>query len=123
MSQHNQLGKWGENIACDLLITKGYSIVARNIRIAHVEIDILAMIGNRIAVVEVKTRQDDNFDPIFAITSDKIRRLARAGATYTAVNGLPHEIQIDLITIVGTPDTQYKVTHYPDHYLPPSKRR
>jgi len=123
MSNNPQLGRWGENLACDLLITKGYSIVARNIRIAHVEVDILAMTGNRVAVVEVKTRQDGEFDPTFAMTADKIRRLARAGAAYVSMNRLPHEIQIDLITVTGSPESEYRIAHYPDHYLPPSRLR
>ena len=123
MSGTSQLGRWGENIACDLLITKGYSIVARNIRIAHVEVDILAMTGNRVAVIEVKTRQDGAFDPTFAMTAEKIRRLARAGAAYVSMNRLPHEIQIDLITVTGTPESDFRIAHYPDHYLPPAKRR
>lgn len=123
MSQNNQLGHWGENLACDLLIAKGYSIVDRNVRIAHVEVDILAMISNRVAVVEVKTRQDEDFDPAFAMTADKVRRLARAGAAYVCMNQLPHEIQIDLITVVGSPESGHVITHYPDHYLPPAKRR
>lgn len=123
MSDNAQLGRWGENLACDLLVTKGYAIVARNIRIAHVEVDILAMKGNRIAVVEVKTRQHAEGDPNFAITTDKIRRLARAGAAYVCMNRLPHEIQIDLVTVTGTPESGYTIEHYPDHYMPPAKRR
>lgn len=123
MTRKNQIGQWGENLACDMLIAKGYSIIGRNIRIAHVEVDIMAMNGNRVAVVEVKTRQDGDFDPTFAMTTDKIRRLARAGAAYVCMNRLPHEIQIDLVTVVGSPESGHTVTHYPDHYLPPAKRR
>lgn len=123
MARKDILGHWGENLACDMLIAKGYSIIGRNIRIANVEVDIMAMTGNRVAVVEVKTRQDGEFDPAFAMTSDKIRRLARAGAAYVCMNRLPHEVQIDLITVIGTPETGHTLNHYPDHYLPPAKRR
>ncbi|MDE7407833.1 MAG: YraN family protein [Muribaculaceae bacterium] len=122
MSETSQLGVWGEEIACQTLISKGYAIIARNTRIAHIEVDILAMYGNRIVVAEVKTRRDASFDPTFGITPDKIRRLARAGATYVRTYKLPHEVQIDLIRIIGHPDSDYRIEHQPDAFMPPRSR-
>lgn len=46
MAETSQLGQWGENIACETLTGKGYAIVGRNMRIARIEVDILAMKGN-----------------------------------------------------------------------------
>lgn len=119
MSETSKLGIWGEELACQALIAKGYAIIARNTRIAHIEVDILAMHGNRIVVVEVKTRRDASFDPTFGINPDKVRRLARAGAAYVKAYKLPHEVQIDLIRITGTPDSHYTIEHQPDAFMPP----
>lgn len=121
MAETSQLGQWGENIACATLTGKGYAIVGRNVRIARVEIDILAMKDNRVAVVEVKTRRHPDEDPTFGIDRRKIMRLARAGSAYLRANSLPHELQIDLIFITGSPETGYTVDHRPDAFLPPRK--
>lgn len=121
MAETSQLGQWGENIACETLTGKGYAIVGRNMRIARIEVDILAMKGNRVAVVEVKTRRHPDEDPTFGIDRRKVMRLARAGAAYLRANSLPHELQIDLIFITGSPETGYTVDHRPDAFLPPRK--
>ena len=42
MAQHNQLGKWGEQIAREHLLTQGYAIDCVNTRIGAVEIDFIA---------------------------------------------------------------------------------
>ena len=72
MAQHNQLGKWGEEIACEKLITEGYAICERNWRVGSYEIDIIAMKGNRIVFVEVKTRSNDYVDTLESIDNKKI---------------------------------------------------
>nr|MDE6034186.1 YraN family protein [Muribaculaceae bacterium] len=95
-----EIGKRGEQLAADFLAGKGYAIVGRNMVIARREVDILAMHGNRIVVVEVKTRKDDHPDDNFAIDRDKLWRLSRAADIYIRTNNLPHEAQIDAITIV-----------------------
>ena len=34
MADHNELGKWGESVAREFLLTQGYAISGENIRIA-----------------------------------------------------------------------------------------
>ena len=42
MAAHNELGKWGEDTAARYLSDKGYVIIARDWRIGHRDIDIIA---------------------------------------------------------------------------------
>ena len=42
MATHNAFGKWGEEIACQFLTQKGYSITQKNYRFRKGEIDIIA---------------------------------------------------------------------------------
>lgn len=120
MAKHNDTGKWGEDLARDHLIAQGYAIVDTNARIGHYELDIVAMKDDKIIFVEVKTRTDNISDPLDAIDQKKIRQLCRAADAYIRNKGFPHEVQFDVITIVGLPDSpDLKLTHYPDAFLPP----
>lgn len=115
---NREFGVWGENVACELLVAKGYAIVARNAKVGRVEIDIVAERGNRVVMVEVKTRKTADEDPSFGIDRRKIARLARAAETYVRMMRLPHEVQIDLIFVIGTPHDGYRTEHYEDAFLP-----
>ena len=55
------IGQIGENAAADVLRAKGYTILKRNYRCSHGEIDIIAEKFGDMAFVEVKTRQSTRF--------------------------------------------------------------
>lgn len=55
------LGRWGEKVACFWLKKQGYQIVSTNYRSKWGEIDIVALRGNRLLFVEVKTRTSNKF--------------------------------------------------------------
>ncbi len=118
-----EIGNAGEERAYELLASKGYAIIGRNVIIGHVEVDILAMYGARVVVIEVKTRKDDHLDSNFAIDREKIYRLCRAGANYVKSNNLPHEVQIDAILITNHADGTADVEHMEDIAMPPRRRR
>jgi putative endonuclease len=122
MAEHNDTGSWGEMVAREYLITKGYAIVDSNFRSGHNEIDIIATKGGRIAFVEVKTRHSDFSDPLDAIDRRKMARLASAANSFLRNYGIPHAPQFDVITVVGTKD-DYKLTHYEDAFRPPLRTR
>ncbi len=119
MARHNDIGKWGEEIACEKLITEGYAICERNWHMRHYEIDIIAMKGNRIVFVEVKTRSDDYVDPRQSIDRKKIIHMTRSANIYIKTYNIPHEPQFDIILIVGSPDSGYKLEHIADAFMPP----
>lgn len=120
MAQHNELGKWGEGVAQEFLISRGYSILATNHRVNGIEIDIIAQLGSSIAFVEVKTRRSPIADPLEAITPQKKMRLARAADAFLRQVKVPWRPQFDIIAVVGSPQ-QFEVTHFPDAFLPPMR--
>ena len=62
MAAHNELGKWGEDCAVDYLQRKGYTIVERDWKSGHRDIDIIAADEDGTLVfVEVKTRRNRLF--------------------------------------------------------------
>ena len=56
MDQHLKTGATGEELACRYLERHGYSILERNWRHQHREIDIIAQWGETLVIAEVKTR-------------------------------------------------------------------
>ncbi len=120
MANHNILGAWGEDIACEILISKGYAITERNYRIGNYELDIIAMKGNRIIFVEVKTRSDNYVDPLEAITPKKKNRMVIAADAYMRSLNTHHEAQFDIIIIIGSPE-RYTTEHIPDAFMPSLK--
>ena len=76
-------GKKGEDMACDLLAGRGHTILERNHRVGHLEIDIISVSADGIHFVEVKARREsiqappqDNVDHV------KQRRIAAAAKGY-----------------------------------------
>ncbi len=45
MARHNQIGAWGEQLARDWLLARGFAIYEQNAHAGGVEIDIILIIG------------------------------------------------------------------------------
>jgi putative endonuclease len=119
MASHNDLGRWGEQIAREYLVAKGYALYQQDTREGHFEIDIVAFKESRIIFVEVKTRSDSSYDPLDAITPQKIGRMCSAANRFVRSHNIPHEVQFDIITVVLHADGSYDLNHIPDAFFPP----
>jgi len=121
MAQHNQLGKSGEQLATEFLISQGFIIRETNWRLGHLEIDIVAQKpgSGKINIVEVKSRTtDEHFDPMKAIGRNKIRNLVNAANGYVRYNQLRMSVQYDVILVVGREGSQ-RVQYIPNAFQPP----
>jgi putative endonuclease len=75
-----ELGARAENLVATWLAADGYAIVARNLRLGELELDVVARRGPVVAVVEVRTRGPGAFTSSFgSIDAGKRMRLRRAG--------------------------------------------
>ena len=94
-------GKIGENLACSYLSKNGYKILERNFRIRGGEIDIIALDGQTLVYVEVKTRTSYVFGmPEEAVTLKKLKFLERASKFYRLRNqNLPLLERIDVVGV------------------------
>lgn len=121
MARHNEIGKWGEQLAYEYLVKNGYAILERNWRMRHLETDIIAMKGPRIIFVEVKTRTNPNDDPLRAIDKKRMMHMIRSARGYITRYNIRHEYQFDIIAVTGNPvgDTPPVIEHIPDAFLPP----
>jgi len=100
------VGKWGEDIAEQMLIRRGYKIIGRNIRTLYGEIDLIADDGNAIVFIEVKTRSLSSFGfPEASITKKKYLHLQESAVSYLQEHAeLIGDWRIDVISIEGRPD-------------------
>ena len=101
MSEHNDLGIRGEQIAVNHLEKNGYTIVKKNWRFGRAEIDIIAQKGNTLAIVEVKTRTTNWFgDPQEFVTPKKRKLLIGAANEYVIKNDLDVDVRFDIIAVI-----------------------
>lgn len=84
---NNNLGRIGEDIACEYLIHHDFKIIDRNFRSKFGEIDIIAQKGNTIFFIEVKTRSNlTKGMPYEAINNHKIHQLQKASTYFLMQN-------------------------------------
>ena len=101
MGKHNETGRSGERIAEEYLIKNGYSILHRNWRTAHKEIDLVALEGSDLVFVEIKTRSGTAYGfPEEAVSLKKQAHL-RAAATIFMEQYPEHTVaRFDVISIM-----------------------
>ena len=117
MASHNELGKWGEEMAAEYLLRQGYTIMERDWKSGHRDLDIIALDGNTVVFVEVKTRRNRLFtEPEMAVDYQKIRNLQQAANHYIKYRHINQEVRFDLITVVGSMNETPSVEHIKDAF-------
>ena len=115
MAAHNELGKWGEDLAADYLQRKGYTIIERDWKSGKRDLDIIAQDGNVIVFVEVKTRRNRLYgNPEESVDYHKLQNLQQAISHYVKFKHIRQEIRFDIISIVGTVGTDPDIQHIQD---------
>jgi putative endonuclease len=104
---HLAAGRAAEAAAARLLLRSGYRILARNFRAKGGELDLVAMDGGALAIVEVRYRASDRFGGGAAsITAGKRSRIVRAArallASRPALARLP--ARFDVVDVSGPAD-------------------
>lgn len=114
--RRHRLGATGERLAEEFLKKLGYKIVARGYRSRLGEIDLIAVDGNCIVFVEVKTwNQLNSADPSAAVDLEKQGKITRTALSYLKQHRLLNQpARFDVVAIVIPPDAQAQATirHY-----------
>jgi putative endonuclease len=114
MAQKDDLGRRGEDEAAAYLTALGWRIVDRNWRCPSGEIDIVALDGHELVIVEVKTRSGRGFgDPLEAVDGRKLTRLCvLAGAWRRAHRGVrSRSTRIDLVGVLLPRHAEATIDH------------
>lgn len=113
--RNKSVGKLGEELAAKYLAQKNFKILEQNFHKRYSEIDIVAIDGNTLVFVEVKTRIGTKFGlPEESITPRKLRSLIYAAQYYKLVHQeLPQAMRIDVVSVLlFSEDKLEKITHY-----------
>jgi len=115
------LGSRGEELASTFLVESGYRIVMANFKVpvgrngrgAQVtgEIDLIALDGETLCFVEVKTRRSEAFTPVItAIDRRKQRQITRTAKVYRRLFGvfeMPY--RFDAVTVLMAPGCEPQI--------------
>lgn len=106
------IGKLGEESAARFLLQSGYELIVSNFKVVigrnrkdvqiSGEIDIIALDGEVLCFVEVKTRSSDDFStPLSAVDLRKQRQITRTARVYRKIFGLQKmRFRYDVVGIV-----------------------
>lgn len=114
---HLLLGQAGEAIAARFLASKGFTIIERNWRFGHLELDLVCRQEDCLVFVEVKTRRRLNFGgPLGAIGKNKKNRLARAAQAWLlAHKAWEKPCRFDVVCLVKSGNF-FRPEHYPNAF-------
>ena len=121
-NHRRDLGRQGEDIACDLLRNMGHTILERNYRSGHLEIDIISLDADGIHFVEVKTRRDNiQAPPQYNVDRAKQSRITKAALGFLhSRRGLPLsdiDCHFDIVAVTFS-GKDYSTEWFPQAYIP-----
>lgn len=78
MAKKDGVGRYGERVALRHVVSRGWQVLDTNWRGKDGELDIVALDGDVLVVIEVKTRSGHGFGhPAEAVTPQKLARIKR----------------------------------------------
>jgi putative endonuclease len=118
MAEHLEIGKEGEELAARYLEENKYTILERNWRYRHREIDIIAIRDDRIIIVEVKVRKQIGGERIEEhINWKKQRYLISAANAFMLKRKLDQGVRFDIILLTGI-SGDLSLEHIEDAFSP-----
>jgi putative endonuclease len=117
-----ELGRLGERRAAWFYRLRGYTIVARNLRLPAGEIDLVVRRGTTVVIAEVKTRQSNAAgEGHEAVDRRKREQLIRLGDQYAARHP-EAQLRYDILSIRWT-GRRFVIAHYGDAFRPTADAR
>ena len=121
MAEHNDLGKWGEDVALAYLLDQGYRLLDRNWHQGHRDLDLIMQQDDTLVIVEVRTRRNNLFmDPEQTVDALKMLSLSKAENAYIRLHRISLNIRFDIVAITGTPSSDFTINHIEDAFYPPA---
>ncbi len=118
MAQHNDLGNYGERLAKEFLIHKGYEILDANWVYQKAEIDLIAYLNHIIIFVEVKTRSSVGFGlPEDFVSDAKHSLMSEAADAYIELMNHEGDVRFDIISVLFN-HNNHTIKHIEDAFWP-----
>lgn len=121
-NEKQRTGRKGEEEGCTYLTGLGYTIIDRNWRSGHLELDIVALSSDGLHFVEVKTRNAPAAaDPEENVDRRKRERLIRAAQAYLhsrhSISFRNVEVFFDVLTVIFYGELA-QIEYYPKAFIP-----
>lgn len=117
LTESQLLGRDGEQIAADYLVSAGYKIIERNWVCGRYEIDIICTKDDELVFVEVKSH---NKNPFFnlgnMVNTEKQRKIIYSANKYIHLHRLDMNARFDIIEVTFSSDDEFEVNHIPDAF-------
>ena len=114
MDKRHELGRRGEDLAAGHLEALGYRLVARNHINPVGELDLVALDGETVVVVEVKCRSKAGRPPAEAVNSRKRRKLVQTATLFLKLKHWENRpARFDVVEVVSPPDAKPAINHIP----------
>ena len=107
-----QIGRLGEQLAAEYLRGKGYRLLGSRYRSRYGEIDLIAMDGEVLCFVEVKTRSNVRMGlPREYVTAAKQEKLRLTAGLYLAERGLECPVRFDVAEVYLDADSKGRIEY------------
>ena len=118
------LGQRGERYAARVLRSKGYKIVAGGSRTRYGEVDLVAVDGETIVFVEVKTRRGHELgDAAAAVDAEKQRHIVRTALAFLKEHHLlEYAVRFDVVAVVWPDDAARPYVEHIQNAFEPADR-
>lgn len=104
-------------LLCELwLRALGWRILARRWRTHPYEIDIVAIDGEELVFVEVKSSFSGGWHPEMAISEKKIASLKEAAERWLATNTYEGGVRFDVVAVECRADGTWRIEHFRDAF-------
>jgi putative endonuclease len=114
MDKRHELGRRGETLAAEHLEARGLRLVARNHSNRLGELDLVALDGETVVVVEVKSRGRAGRPPSEAVNLRKRRKLIQTAALFLKLRRWQDRpVRFDVVEVVIPPNAVPVVNHIP----------
>ncbi|MFY9178097.1 MAG: YraN family protein [Caldicoprobacterales bacterium] len=113
-----KLGSWGEQKAREYLESKGFVILEINYRCKLGEADIIAMDGDSLVFIEVKTRTSTTYGfPAESISSRKQKKYIQMASIYSKEKGIRGvSFRFDVVEIQVKGQEKWDINHIPNAF-------
>lgn len=113
MRTKDLVGRHGEDLAVAHVERCGWQVLDRNWRVGAGELDLVALDGDELVAVEVKTRRSAAYGhPAEAVTSAKLARVRRLVAAWLAAHDVhPGSVRVDVIAVLLPPGAPARLEH------------
>lgn len=114
-AEHLERGRLGEKLAAAFVEDLGWRILGRNVLFHGGELDLVALAGQELVVVEVRTRSEGWMQRgEESVGPRKLRKLVRTGRRYVESRGWTGPWRIDILSVTVRAEGEPSIEWFED---------